>query len=728
MKKLSGYLHQKALIACMLFLIVTVLLVVVYTNTTLQSIEKNLPNTLLTELNDLSSALEEAAAVVSAAQVAMIRHEPQDLKKLDDSIAAFHLLVVELRDTYVSNNLVNASSFHAVIAPAIADLQVWRSEGISGYEANSPATLFIIEQRISESYNKARELRYESQKNAQLILAKQLQRLEKFQSSATILFVLTLLVVLCLVYLLIRQAIIKNKELIANETLREQHDLLDKLLQNLPLGIAVWDKHKNILHLNKCFVEITGYDKTDMPHLEKWSSLAYPDSIYRQHVKQHWKTNIRTDQICEYKVTCKGGRVKDIEFRVTFLPDCRAINTLTDVTERNRNERALIESREIKARSKKMESLGLLAGGVAHDLNNILSGVVSYPELILMELSSENKLRRPIEIMYQSGQRATAIVQDLLTVARGVAIAKESINVNAIVQDYLLSPDFQTLQQYHKDILIEVDLAEDLLPIKGSQVHVRKILMNLISNGCEAIETSGNVLIRTANTYVDGPFLGYDDVEQGEYVVLSIVDKGGGISEDDLERIFEPFYSKKVMGRSGTGLGLAVVWNVVQDHSGYINVISNDQGTTFNVYLPVTRQRVTNPEETLEITEISGGGQSILVIDDAESQRYITTSILNKLGYKTESVASGEEAVSFLENRSMDLIVLDMIMDPGMNGRQTYEEILHLTPNQKAVIVSGFAETEEVKNTLMMGAHCYLKKPLKIQDLGIAVRQALLSD
>ena len=575
---------------------------------------------------------------------------------------------------------------------------------------------------------KARKMRYESQRNAQLILAKQLQRLERFQSSATILFVLTLIVVACQVYLLIRQAVIKNKELIATETLREQHDLLDKLLQNLPLGVAVWDKHKNILHLNKCFVEITGYDKTDMPHLDKWPALAYPDPIYRQHVKQHWKTNIRTDQINEYKVTCKDGRVKDIEFRVTFLPDYRAINTLTDVTERNRNERALIESREIRARSKKMESLGLLAGGVAHDLNNILSGVVSYPELILMELSSENKLRRPIEIMYQSGQRATAIVQDLLTVARGVAIAKESLNVNAIVQDYLVSPDFQTLQQYHKDVWIDVDLAEDLLPIKGSQVHVRKILMNLISNGCEAIETSGKVLIRTANTYVDSPFRGYDDVDQGEYVVLSIVDKGGGISEDDLKRIFEPFYSKKVMGRSGTGLGLAVVWNVVQDHNGYINVISTDQGTTFNIYLPVTRQRVIDREEVLEIKEISGDGQSVLVIDDVESQRYITTSILNKLGYKTESVASGEEAVSFLENRSMDLIVLDMIMDPGMNGRQTYEDILRLRPNQKAVIVSGFAETGEVKKTLIMGAHSYLKKPLKIRDLGIAVRQALQSD
>ncbi len=227
----------------MLFIIAAVLLVVVYTNTTLRSIEKNLPNTLLTELNDLSNAMEEAAVVVSAAQVAMIRHDPQDLEKLDEAVDALQLLVVELRETYVSNNLVNASSFHAVMAPAIADLQIWRSDGISGFEVDSPVTLYMIHQRISESYNKARAIRYDSQKNAQLRLADQLQRLEKFQSSVTVLFVLTLLVVFCLVYLLIRQAITKNKELIATETLREQHDLLDRLLQNLPLGVAVWDKH-----------------------------------------------------------------------------------------------------------------------------------------------------------------------------------------------------------------------------------------------------------------------------------------------------------------------------------------------------------------------------------------------------------------------------------------------------------------------------------------------------
>ncbi len=711
----------------MLFIIAAVLVVVVYTNTTLQSIEKNLPNTLLTELNDLSNALEEVAIVVNAAQVAKIRPTPEDFKNLDKAIEDLHELIITLRDTYVSNNLVNASSFHAIIAPAIADLQIWRSEGISGYPPDSPIALTILEQRIAEAYAKARELRYTSQKDAQSILANQLHRLERFQTSATILFILTLIVVFCLVYLLVRQAISKNKELIVTETLRNQHDLLDNLLQNLPLGVAVWDKNRNILHLNKCFVDITGYNETDMPHLDKWPALAYPDPMYRQQVKSIWKKRARTDQTCEFKVTCKDGRVKDIEFRVTFLPDFRSINTLTDVTERNKNERALIESREIKARFKKMESLGLLAGGVAHDLNNILSGVVSYPELLLLELPQDNKLRKPIEIIQKSGQRATAIVQDLLTVARGVAIAKEAIDVNATIQDYLSSPDLEALQQYHKDVRIEVDLADDLFPVMGSQVHLRKILMNLVSNGCEAIESSGVVLIRTANTYVDSPFRGYDDVEQGEYVVLSVTDEGGGIPEENLDRIFEPFYSKKVMGRSGTGLGLAVVWNVVQDHNGYINVISSEKGTTFNVYLPVTRQQAKVHAADPAISEIRGNGQSILVIDDAESQRFITTSILEKLGYVADSVESGEEAVLFLQTQPKDLIILDMIMAPGMNGRQTYEEILEIIPGQRAVIVSGFAETEEVKKTLDMGAHCYLKKPLKIHELGVAVQQALQS-
>jgi PAS domain S-box-containing protein len=393
--------------------------------------------------------------------------------------------------------------------------------------------------------------------------------------------------------------------------------------------------------------------------------------------------------------------------------------------ERKRAEQALRESEEKLARSRKMESLGLLAGGVAHDLNNVLSGIVSYPELIIMDLPEDSKLRKPIETMQESGHRAAAIVQDLLTVARGVATTKEPLNLNELIGDYLNSPEFKKLEQFHPTVTVKTNLDTDLFNIGGSHVHIRKVIMNLVSNASEAIDSSGNVTISTMNRYIDRPLRGYDDVSIGEYVVLAVSDDGSGISSDDLERIFDPFYTKKVMGRSGTGLGLAVVWNVVQDHKGYIDVTTDENGTTFELYFPITREEISGKDLSIPIKDYKGDGETILVVDDVESQREISCKMLDTLGYKTQAVSSGEEAVEYLKEHTIDLILLDMIMDQGINGRETYEQIIKIHPNQKAIIASGFAETDDVKEAQKLGAGQYIKKPLTLEKIGIAVRDEL---
>jgi two-component system, cell cycle sensor histidine kinase and response regulator CckA len=372
-----------------------------------------------------------------------------------------------------------------------------------------------------------------------------------------------------------------------------------------------------------------------------------------------------------------------------------------------------------------MESLGLLAGGVAHDLNNVLSGIVSYPELILMDLPEDSKLRKPIETMQESGQRASAIVQDLLTVARGVATTKEPLSLNDLVGDYLHSPEFNKLKQFHPTVTVKTNLDTDLFNISGSPVHIRKVVMNLVSNASEAIEGSGNVTISTMNRHIDRPLRGYDDVNIGEYVVLSVSDDGSGISSHDLERIFEPFYTKKVMGRSGTGLGLAVVWNTVQDHKGYIDVTTDENGTAFELYLPITRDEISDKALSIPIKDYKGNQETILVVDDMESQREISCKMLDALGYKTKVVSSGEEAVEYLKENTVDLILLDMIMDPGINGRETYESIIKIHPRQKAIIVSGFAATNEVKEAQKLGAGQYIKKPVTLEKIGIAVKEEL---
>jgi CheY-like chemotaxis protein len=307
--------------------------------------------------------------------------------------------------------------------------------------------------------------------------------------------------------------------------------------------------------------------------------------------------------------------------------------------------------------------------------------------------------------------------------ARGAAITREPLSLNDIVSDYLNSPEFKKLEHFHSTVTVSTNLDTDLLNIDGSLIHVRKVVMNLVSNASEAIEGSGNVTISTMNRYVDRTRRGYDDVNIGGYVVLSVSDNGSGISSDDLERIFEPFYTKKVMGRSGTGLGLAVVWNTVQDHKGYIDVTSDENGTTFELYFPITRDEISGKDLSIPAKDYKGDGETILVVDDVESQREISCKMLDALGYKTKAVSSGEEAVAYLKENTVDLLLLDMIMDPGINGRETYERIIEIHPSQKAIIISGFAETDEVKKAQKLGVGKYIKKPFTLEKIGLAVKE-----
>jgi two-component system cell cycle sensor histidine kinase/response regulator CckA len=269
-------------------------------------------------------------------------------------------------------------------------------------------------------------------------------------------------------------------------------------------------------------------------------------------------------------------------------------------------------------------------------------------------------------------------------------------------------------------------LEQGLLNLLGSPVHLMKTVMNLVSNAVEAMPEGGKVTISTENRYIDRPIQGYEDVNEGDYVVLTVADTGTGISLQDLERIFEPFYTKKHMGRSGTGLGLSVVWGAVKDHNGYVDVESIEgEGTRFRLYFPATRKQLVEEERGLSADIYAGRGESILVVDDVEEQREIATSMLKKLGYAVASVSSGEEAIEYMSAHSADLLVLDMIMDPGMDGLDAYREILKVHPGQKAIIASGFSETDRVKAAKDLGAGAYIKKPYVMEKLGLAVKQAL---
>jgi two-component system, cell cycle sensor histidine kinase and response regulator CckA len=377
-------------------------------------------------------------------------------------------------------------------------------------------------------------------------------------------------------------------------------------------------------------------------------------------------------------------------------------------------------------RAEKMEAIGTLAGGVAHDLNNILSGIVSYPELLLWQLPQGSELKGPIETIWESGKRAAAIVQDLLTLARRGVTVTTIVNLNTIVMEYLKSPEHQKLLSFHPNVAVGISLDPDLMNIAGSSIHLSTTLMNLISNAAEAMPAGGKISITTENRYIDRPINGYDDVKEGDYVVLSVSDTGTGISPKDMGRIFEPFYTKKKMGRSGTGLGMAVVWGTVKDHRGYIDFDSGEgKGSVFMLYFPVTRKEMEKGTEKLSINDYMGKGESILVVDDVKEQREIASSILTKLGYRVTTVSSGEKAVEYLKDHFVELLVMDMIMDPGMDGLDTYKTVLTLHPGQKAILASGYSETDRIREAQKLGAGEYLKKPYAIEKFGALVRKEL---
>ena len=388
------------------------------------------------------------------------------------------------------------------------------------------------------------------------------------------------------------------------------------------------------------------------------------------------------------------------------------------------SEKRLLE--EQLRQSQKMEIIGTLAGGVAHDLNNILSGIVSYPELLLTGIPEDSHLRQPLLTIQKSGQKAAAIVQDLLTMARRGVSVTEVVNLNQVILDQLESPEMEKLTSFHPGIQVISNLDTTLLNVKGSPTHLSKTVMNLISNAAEAITKSGFITISTSNVYLDRTCKGYEQVVAGDYVMLTISDDGMGIAPKDIEKIFEPFYTKKTMARSGTGLGMAVVWGTVKDHNGSIDIKSiEDAGTTVTICIPVTREECRVKTVTTPLDEYRGKGESILIVDDVAEQREVANAMLTRLGYVVHTVSSGEESLQYLQTHSPDLMILDMIMEPGLDGLDTYKRVLEIRPHQKVIIASGYSKTDRVKELQQLGAGRYVKKPYTLMSIGFAVQEEL---
>ncbi len=515
----------------------------------------------------------------------------------------------------------------------------------------------------------------------------------------------------------------------AEEALRESEEKYRQLSDSLPQIVFETDEKGNLTFTNRVAFDILGYTREDFEKGLNALQMLIPEDHDRALKNIQRVLKGEKSGGTEYTALTKDGRrYPAMVYTTPIIGEGKSVGMrgiVVDLTEVKRAQKALLEGEEKVARSSKMEAIGTMAGGVAHDLNNILGGLVSYPELLLLQLPEDSPLRKSILTIQRSGEKAAAVVQDLLTLARRSVVVTEVVNLNDVVDEYLKSPEHERLQSYHPTVHMETHLEKESLNILGSSTHLSKTVMNLVSNAAEAMSEGGALTVSTENRYIDRPVRGYDDIKEGDYVVLTVSDAGTGIASDDMEKIFEPFYTKKKMGRSGTGLGMAVVWGTVKDHKGYIDVQSTEgEGTTFTLYFPVTRKLVEKKSE-ISLKDCMGKGEEILVVDDVEEQRKIASGMLKELGYSVVSAPSGEEAVEYLKTNKVDLLVLDMIMEPGMDGLDTYKKIIEIHPGQKAIIASGFSETDRVKEIQRLGAGAYIRKPLLLEKIGIAVKEEL---
>ncbi len=487
-------------------------------------------------------------------------------------------------------------------------------------------------------------------------------------------------------------------------------------------GIVLADAETGqILEANAAFQKMVGYSLRELRerrifdlHAPRHQRAAYDAWM------THTARGIKRGRLAPY-VTKDGGFVEaEFSMRIVDLGARRVeIASIRDVTETRRLEEQLRQSQ-------KMEAIGTLASGIAHDFNNILGAVLGYASFVKSTLNPDDPRRPDIEVIENSARRGADLTSQLLAFGRGGPQEVKPISLNILVKEVLRLLS----RTVDKSISMHAVLEDQLGTVEGDASQIQQLLLNLCINGCEAMPEGGSLTVETRRerlTKAEAQLtLGKP---AGEYVRLTVTDTGHGMNEQTQGRIFEPFFSTKKAqpGKRHSGLGLATVFGIVRGHDGVIRVESTEgNGTTFRVWLPIGTGAADEEEGLPMPSEVRGGAETILVVDDEVPIRELIERVLSQAGYHVLAAADGATAIELMQThlKQIDLVVLDMVM-PGMSGLKAFQVMQELDPNVSVLVSTGYSDKGQAKEVLSKGAQGFMQKPFTLQDMLLKVRAIL---
>jgi PAS domain S-box-containing protein len=492
------------------------------------------------------------------------------------------------------------------------------------------------------------------------------------------------------------------------------------LLENIQLLAVMLDLDGNIVFCNNYLLRLTGWAKDEALN-KNWFDFFLPENV-RDTVKSVFKAVINEGTMLHYEnpVITRDGVLRHIVWDNAILlnSEGNVIGTASigiDVTDHRKLE-------EQFRQAQKMEAIGLLAGGVAHDFNNVLTAIVGYAHITLMKMKNADPLRKNLEQILAASDKATTLTQSLLSFSRKQLIVPRPVNVNNIVSGIKMMLD--TI--IGEDIELKVNTADKELIVLVDKNQIEHVLINLATNALDAMPDGGTLTIITEEVEIDEEFVQMHQYGiAGRYAVITVTDTGVGMDEKTKENIFEPFFTTKEVDK-GTGLGLAMVYGTIKQHEGFINVYSEPgKGTTFRIYLPLSGSGFELTEEKAS-SPVPSGNETILLVEDNMSARIAIKSILEDFGYKVLEAVDGEDGLSmFTEHRErIQLIISDVIM-PKKHGREMYEETKKVTPGIKIIFISGYPGEIIDKKSLLEKEMHFINKPVKPDELLRKIREVL---